>query len=159
MTLIVLTVVVIALLIATLAIFLLRIGGLLNRTADDLEDCAQNVKKISYQAEVIGPGVVRINETGTTILGALPLLCDGAESVAVAKGAPYGDPSEASYSAPAAPSPVVHEAPSPVTSEAPSPVTRETPYGAHAAVPAGSPRGVGYQDADGHRGSLGYLDV
>ncbi|HKR51028.1 MAG TPA: hypothetical protein VJT72_15865, partial [Pseudonocardiaceae bacterium] len=88
MTLIVLTVVVIALLIAVLAFFLFRIGALLNHTADNLDDCAQNVKNIAYQAKAIGPGVMRINETGTTVLGALPLLCDGAESVAVAKGAP-----------------------------------------------------------------------
>jgi hypothetical protein len=107
MTLIVLTVVVIALLIAVLAIFLFRIGVLLNRTADNLDDCSQNVKNITHQAEVIGPGVVRINETGTTVLGALPLLCDGAENVAVAKGAPYADPSESPTAAPvAAPSTV-----------------------------------------------------
>jgi HAMP domain-containing protein len=137
MTLIVLTVVVIALLIAVLAIFLFVIGALLNRTADNLDDCAQNVKNIAYQAEVIGPGVVRINETGTTVLGALPLLCDGAESVAVAKGAPYVDPSEDSYSAPSA---------------APSAVTT-------AEVPAASSRGVGYLDEDGARGNLGYLDA
>lgn len=128
MILIVLTVVVIALLIAVLAIFLFRIGVLLSRTANDLDDCAQNVKNISYQAEVIGPGIVRINETGTTVLGALPLLCDGAESVAVAKGAPYVDPSEA------------------------SPATVR-PAAAHSMVPS---RGVGYQD--GERGNLGYLD-
>jgi HAMP domain-containing protein len=142
MTLIVLTVVVIALLIATLAIFLLRIGVLLNRTADDLDDCAQNVKNISYQAEVIGPGVVRINETGTTVLGALPLLCDGAESVAVAKGAPYVDPSEARSTAYADHS----EARSTVPPVA-------TPVMASSTV---SPRGVGYLDEEG--GSLGYLD-
>jgi hypothetical protein len=132
MTLIVLTVVVIALLIAVLAIFLFRIGMLLNRTADDLDDCAQNVKNISYQAEAIGPGVVRINETGTVVLGALPLLCDGAESVAVAKGAPYVDPSEAPSS----------EAPSSMAAPVPS---------------AAAPRGVGY--LDGERGTLGYLDA
>jgi hypothetical protein len=135
MTLIVLTVVVIALLIAVLAIFLFRIGMLLNRTADDLDDCAQNVKNISYQAEAIGPGVVRINETGTVVLGALPLLCDGAESVAVAKGAPYVDPSEA-------PSPEAPEAPSSTAAPVPS---------------AAAPRGVGY--LDGERGTLGYLDA
>jgi len=45
MALVVLTVVVIALLIAALAIFLFRIGMLLNRTAGDLEDCAQSVKR------------------------------------------------------------------------------------------------------------------
>jgi HAMP domain-containing protein len=141
MTLIVLTVVVIALLIAVLAIFLFVIGALLNRTADNLDDCAQNVKNIAYQAEVIGPGVVRINETGTTVLGALPLLCDGAESVAVAKGAPYVDPSEDSYSAP-------YSAPS----STPSAVTTSE-------VPAASSRGVGYLDEDGARGNLGYLDA
>jgi hypothetical protein len=95
MTLIVLTVVVIALLIAVLAIFHLRVGILLNRTVDDLDGCAQNVKNISYQADVIEPGVVRINETGTRAIGALPLLCVGAESVAVAKRSPYVDPSTA----------------------------------------------------------------
>jgi HAMP domain-containing protein len=149
MTLIVLTVVVIALLIAVLAIFLFVIGALLNRTADNLDDCAQNVKNIAYQAEAIGPGVVRINETGTTVLGALPLLCDGAESVAVAKGAPYVDPSEDSYSAPySAPSSTPYSTPSAVT-------TSEAP----AAVPAASSRGVGYLDENGARGNLGYLDA
>ncbi|MDQ2790188.1 MAG: hypothetical protein DLM60_03540 [Pseudonocardiales bacterium] len=140
MILIVLTVVVIALLIAALAIFLFRIGMLLNRTADDLEDCAQSVQTVSRQAEAIGPGVVRINETGTTVLGALPLLVDGAESVAVAKGAPYGAPPAAA----------------PVT--APAPVRPEAPHvAAHAAAPALVPsRSVGYQDDE--RGSLGYLD-
>ena len=108
MTLIVLTVVVIALLVAALATFIFLIGVQLNRTADNLDDCAQNVKNIAQQAEVIGPGVVRINETGTTVIGALPLLCDGAERIGVAKGAPYVDPSEAPSSAPSA---VVAETP------------------------------------------------
>ncbi|HEX8936102.1 MAG TPA: hypothetical protein VF788_18375 [Pseudonocardiaceae bacterium] len=140
MALVVLTVVVIALLIAALAIFLFRIGMLLNRTAGDLEDCAQSVKKISNQAEPIGPGVVRINETGTTILGALPLLCDGAERVAVAKGAPYADPSEA------------------------APTAGRHRDRVRAAAPADDPssmapsRGVGYQDEE-RKGSLGYLDA
>jgi HAMP domain-containing protein len=145
MTLIVLTVVVIALLIAVLAIFLFVIGALLNRTADNLDDCAQNVKNIANHAGVIGPGVVRINETGTTVLGALPLLCDGAESVAVAKGAPYLDPSEDSYSAP-------YSAPS----STPSAVTTSE---SSVAVPAASSRSVGYLDEDGARGNLGYLDA
>ena len=143
MTLVVLTVVVIALLIAALAIFLLRIGMLLNSTAGDLEDCAQSVKKISHQAEPIGPGVLRINETGTTILGALPLLCDGAESVAVAKGAPYADPSEA------APTAGRHRDRARATAPAAS---ADDPSSM-----APSP-GVGYQDEE-KRGSLGYLDA
>jgi len=82
MTLVVSTVVVIALLIAVLAIYLFVIGVLLNRTADNLDDCLQNVKTIVDQAEVIGPGVERINGTGGVVVGALPLLCDGAERIA-----------------------------------------------------------------------------
>lgn len=151
MALIVLTVIVIALLVAALAFFLLRIGMLLNRTADDLEDCAQNVRKISSQADVIGPGVVRINETGTTVLGALPLLCDGAESVAVAKGPPYVDSSED------APTARHHREPARTT----APITDSVPVAdpAPAAEPALVPsRGVGYLD-ERERGSLGYLDA
>jgi len=140
MTLIVLTVIIIALLVAALATFLLRIGLLLKRTADDLEDCAQNVRKISDQADVIGPGVVRINETGTTVLGALPLLCDGAESVAVAKGAPYRDSSAA-----AAPTARRHRDPAPTVAPVAAPVLAPS-------------RSVGYLD-EGERGGLGYLDT
>lgn len=138
MTLIFLTIVVIALTIAVLAIFLFAIGALLNRTANNLDDCAQNVKNIAYQAEVIGPAIERINETGGTVVGALPLLCDAAERIGVAKSAPYIDPSETPYSAPSStPAAVTHEAA--VTPEAP----RST-----------SPRGVGYLDGDdGVRGS------
>jgi HAMP domain-containing protein len=160
MTLIVLTIVVVALLIAALAVFLFMIGALLNRTADNLDDCAQNVKNIAYHAEAIGPGIKRINETGGTIVGALPLLVDGAERIGVAKGAPYVDPDEAPspapYSAPApAPAPAAAPAP-PVTRQAPS----EAPVAVPAAVSADSPQGVGYLDQDGGgRGNLGYLDT
>jgi uncharacterized protein YoxC len=73
-TLIVLTVVVIALVIAVLAIFLFAIGVLLNRVADNLDDCLQNVKTIAGQAEVIIPDVGRINQTGGVVAAALPLL-------------------------------------------------------------------------------------
>jgi len=148
MTLLVLTVVVIALLIAVLAIFFFAIGGLLNRTANNLDDCVLNVKKIANQAQVIGPAIERINETGATVVGALPLLCDAAERIGIAKSAPYADPSEAPYSPPSA---------------APTTITRQAPYPAHPAVPAAvatiSPGGVGYLDQDGPRGSLGYLDA
>jgi HAMP domain-containing protein len=133
MTLIVLTVVVIALLIAVLAIYLFVIGMLLNRTANNLDDCSQNVKNVAYQAKVIGPAIERINETGGTVVGALPLLCEAAEGIGVAKSAPYVDPSEVPYSA--------HSA-------VPSPVPA-----------AASSRGVGYMDGDGARGGLGYLDA
>jgi HAMP domain-containing protein len=148
MTLIVLTVVVVAFLIAALAVFLFIIGALLNRTADNLDDCAQNVKNIAYHAEAIGPGVKRINETGGTVVGALPLLCEAAERIGVAKGAPYVDPSEAPPPAPApAPSAVTHQAPS------------AAPAAVPAAVPAASPQGVGYLDEEGSGGNRGYLDT
>jgi hypothetical protein len=81
MILIVLTVVFVGLLIGVLAIFLFMIGVLLNRIADNLDDCLQNVKKIAVQAEVIIPDVARINQTGGVVAGALPLLVGGAEAV------------------------------------------------------------------------------
>jgi HAMP domain-containing protein len=115
---------------AVLAIFLFAIGVLLNRIAGNLDDCAQNVKNVAYQAEVIGPAIERINETGGTVVGALPLLREAAEQIGVAKSAPYVDSSEASYSAP-------YSAPPAVTSKVP------------AAVPAVPPRGVGYLDGTG----------
>lgn len=90
-----LSVVVIALLIATLAIFLFTIGALLNRTADNLDDCSQSLQTIVGQAAVIGPAIERINATGGTMVGTLPLLCEAAESVAAAKSAPYAAPSPA----------------------------------------------------------------
>lgn len=94
MTLIILTVVVIALLIAVLAVYFFTIGALLNRIAENLGDCAQSVKNVRYQAEAIGPAVVRINRTGRELVGALPLLHDCAQRVgaepAVAGGAPSG---------------------------------------------------------------------
>jgi hypothetical protein len=92
MTLIVLTVVVIALLIATLAIYLFVIGMLLNRIADNLDDSLQNVKTIAKQAEPILPGVGRINQTGGVVVGALPLLVDGAERIAAKSTAPETTP-------------------------------------------------------------------
>jgi hypothetical protein len=79
MTLIILTVVVIASLIAVLAVYLSVIGVLLNRIADNLDDCLGNVKIIMGQAEVVLPGVGRINQTGDVVAGALPLLVEAAE--------------------------------------------------------------------------------
>lgn len=55
------------------------IGVLLNRIAGNLEDCLGSVKKIMRQAEVILPGVGRINQTGGVVAGALPLLVEAAE--------------------------------------------------------------------------------
>ena len=79
MILIILTVVVIASLIAVLAVYLSVIGVLLNRIADNLDDCLGNVKIIMRQAEVVLPGVGRINQTGDVVAGALPLLVEAAE--------------------------------------------------------------------------------
>jgi hypothetical protein len=82
MTLIILTVVVIGLLVAVLAIYLFVIGVLLNRIADNLDDCLGNVKTIATQAEPVIPGVEHINRTGGVVAGALPLLYGGAEKIA-----------------------------------------------------------------------------
>jgi len=87
MTLIFLTVLVIATLIAVLAIYLFVIGVLLNRIADNLDDCNESVKTIVNHAEVIVPAVEHINRTGGVVAGALPLLYGGAERIA-AKVAP-----------------------------------------------------------------------
>jgi hypothetical protein len=87
MTLIILTIVVIGVLVAVLAIYLFIIGVLLNRIADNLDDCLGNVKTIATQAEPVIPGVEHINRTGGVVAGALPLLYGGAEKIA-AKLAP-----------------------------------------------------------------------
>jgi len=86
-TLVVLTVIEIALLIAGLAIYLFIVGGQLTRVADLLEQCAEIVWKIRSDAEVIEPGVERINNTGGVIAGALPLLYGMAEGIVT--GATY----------------------------------------------------------------------
>ena len=83
MTLIVLTVVCIGALIGVLAIYLFVIGVLLNRIADNLDDCLGNVKTIAGQADVVIPSVERINQTGQVVAAALPLLVEGAEGVTV----------------------------------------------------------------------------
>jgi HAMP domain-containing protein len=170
MMLVVLTVVVIAALVAVLAVFLFAIGALLNRTANNLDDCARNVENIAKQADVIGPAIERINETGTTVIGALPLLCEAAEQIGVAKSAPYVDPSEApspspyystpytarSHAAPshAAPAPNPAPAPAPAADPAPAAVPSRNSY----AVPSSAPaQGVGYLD-ENRGGSHGYLD-
>lgn len=87
MTLVVLTVVVIACLIAALAIYLFMIGALLGRTADGLGDCLHNLRIIAGHAQPIGSGVKRINKTGGDLVGAIPLLLEDADGVA-AKLAP-----------------------------------------------------------------------
>lgn len=99
-TLIVLSVVDIGLLIAGLAIYLYIVGGQLNRVATNLEQCSELVGGIVRDAEVIEPGVERINRTGGVIAGALPLLYGMAEGIVT--GATY-EPGETTERGPAQP--------------------------------------------------------
>ena len=54
---------------------------LLTRIAGNLEECAGIVRTIVGHAELIGPGVEHINETGGMVAGALPLLYGMAEDI------------------------------------------------------------------------------
>jgi hypothetical protein len=66
------TVIDVVLLIAGLAFYLFWVGSLLTRVAGNLEECAQIVRTIVGHAELIGPGVGHINETGGVVAGASP---------------------------------------------------------------------------------------
>jgi hypothetical protein len=79
--LVVLTVIDIVLLVAGLAVYLFWVGTLLTRIAANLEECAEIVSEIVSNAELIGPGVGHINETGGVVAGALPLLYGMAEEI------------------------------------------------------------------------------
>ena len=79
--LVVLTVLEIAVLIAGLAVYLFWVGSLLNRIAANLEECAELVRSIVAHAELIGPNVEHINQTGGVVAGALPLLYGMAEEI------------------------------------------------------------------------------
>jgi hypothetical protein len=79
--LVVLTVVVIVLLIAGLAVYLYWAGTLLDRIGAKLEAGAGLVRGIVADAELIGPGVKHINDTGGVVAGALPLLYGMAEGI------------------------------------------------------------------------------
>jgi hypothetical protein len=81
--LVVLTVVDVVLLIAGLAFYLYWVGTLLTRIAGNLEECAELVRTIVGHAELIGPGVEHINQTGGVVAGALPLLYGMAEEIIV----------------------------------------------------------------------------
>lgn len=100
-TLVVLTVIDIALLIAGLAIYLYIVGGQLIQVAGKLEECADVVWDIKKNAEVIAPGVERINQTGGVIAGALPLLYGMAEGIVT--GATYQPEPEGTERPPAKP--------------------------------------------------------
>lgn len=86
-TLIVLSVIDIVLLIAGLAIYLFIVGGQLDKVGERLEECANLVWDVKENAELIGPGVERINRTGGVVAGALPLLYGMAEGIVA--GATY----------------------------------------------------------------------
>jgi hypothetical protein len=78
-----LSVVDIVLLIAGLAFFLFVLGTQLARIATNLEECAELVRTIRSNAEVIRPGLEHINRTGRVVAGALPLLYGMAEGIVV----------------------------------------------------------------------------
>ncbi|MGH3915163.1 MAG: hypothetical protein ACRDTC_17420 [Pseudonocardiaceae bacterium] len=101
MTLIALSVLVIALLIAVLAIYLFTIGMLLNNIANNLDDCLESVKTILGHARVIVPAVEHINRTGGIVAGALPLLYGGAERIAAKNAPPAPVPANGSVNLPA----------------------------------------------------------
>jgi hypothetical protein len=93
-TLIVLSVIDIALLIAGLAFYLFVVGGQLARVATNLEECSQIVGTVVRDAELIRPGVESINHTGGVVAGALPLLYGMAEGIVVGatyEAAPVGE--------------------------------------------------------------------
>ena len=79
--LVILSVVDIVLLIAGLAFYLFWVGSLLARIAGNLEECAELVRTIVSHAELIGPGVEHINQSGGVVAGALPLLYGMAEGI------------------------------------------------------------------------------
>jgi hypothetical protein len=80
-TLVILTVVVIALLVAGLAFYLYWAGSLLTRVATNLEESFDVAATIVGHAKLIGPGVEHINRTGGVVAGALPLLYGMAEDI------------------------------------------------------------------------------
>jgi hypothetical protein len=101
-TLVVLTVIVIVLLIAGLAVYLFWVGSLLNRVAGNLEECGGLVRKIVGHAKLIRPNVEHINRTGGVVAGALPLLYGMAEEiVAGATWSPSAPPEQPEPARPA----------------------------------------------------------
>jgi hypothetical protein len=99
-TLVVLSVVDIALLIAGLAFYLYVVGTQLTRVATNLEESFEIAGTIVANASVIERGVEQINHTGGVIAGALPLLYGMAEEIVV--GATY-EPAATAERGPARP--------------------------------------------------------
>ncbi len=100
-TLVVLSVILIGLFIAGLAGYLYIVGTQLTRIAGLLEDCSRIVWKIKTDADVIEPGVEKINNTGGVIAGALPLLYGMAEGIVA--GVTYEPETDESEAAPVQP--------------------------------------------------------
>ena len=73
----------VVLLVAGLAFYLFWTGTLLGRVATNLEEAAETVRTIAGHAELIGPGVEHINQTGGVVAGALPLLYGMAEEIVI----------------------------------------------------------------------------
>jgi hypothetical protein len=99
--LVVLSVILIALLIAGLAFFLFWVGSLLGGIATNLEQCSETVGAIVDHAKLIAPGVEHINRTGGVVAGALPLLYGMAEGIV--SGATYAPSTEPAERPPARP--------------------------------------------------------
>jgi len=75
------TVVLVVVLVAGLAFFLVVLSIQLSKIADMLEGANDLVAQINYDAEAIVPGLEHINRTGGTVAGALPLLYGFAERI------------------------------------------------------------------------------
>lgn len=80
-TLVIWSVIDIALLIAGLAVYLYIVGSQLARVATNLEECSDIVAKIVDDAKAITPGLENVNHTGGVVAGALPLLYGMAEGI------------------------------------------------------------------------------
>jgi len=80
MILIAITVILIALFLMVVGCFLFAIAVLLGNIADNLDDCLDNTKKIAEHAEVVLPGLGRINQTSRLLVKALPALIETAEN-------------------------------------------------------------------------------
>lgn len=78
---VVFSVVLIGVLIAGLAFFLIVLSIQLTKVADKLDAALESVTTINTHAEAIAPGLEHINRTGGTVAGALPLLYGFAERI------------------------------------------------------------------------------
>jgi hypothetical protein len=78
---VVFSVVLIGVLVAGLAFFLIVLTVQLTKIADKLEGANGLVAQINSDAEAIVPGLEHINRTGGTVAGALPLLYGFAERI------------------------------------------------------------------------------